>query len=189
MLLYPYFCIYFQTTAKTMVIPCLVYDRKEQPAQYWQGALTLLSLKKKFDPLVEHTISTHIVWFFLKFCFPGPDQNSVLHNVATSSTNCFLRVYQDNCIEQQERILFQANIFWLPNTDWPPKIYHFVKKAHAVNVKINALQLNNQRKYSGKNIPRWLSVCVGLIWTCNIKEETGKLYTKYCAQFQTFERF
>lgn len=34
LLLYPYIYMYFQTTAKTTAIPCLVYDRKEQPAQY-----------------------------------------------------------------------------------------------------------------------------------------------------------
>lgn len=179
--------MYFQTTAKTTAIPCLVYDRKEQPAQYWQAALRLLTPKRKFDPLVQCTVSPYIASIF-KFCFPGADQNSVFHNVATSSTSYFLQVYQDSWFGQQERILFQANIFLLPNGD-PPKMYHFVKKAHAVNVKMSALQLNSQRKYSSKNIPRWLSVCVSLIWTWNIKEETGDFHTQYCAQFQKIGRF
>lgn len=60
LLLYPYFCMYFQKTAKTMARPCFAYDSKEQPAQYCQDPCRFLTPKRKFDQLVQSITSPHV---------------------------------------------------------------------------------------------------------------------------------
>lgn len=57
-----YFTHTFQTTAKTMAIPCFAYDSKEKLAQYCQDACRIFTPKRKFDQLVQSIISPHIVF-------------------------------------------------------------------------------------------------------------------------------
>lgn len=97
----------------------------------------------KFDPLVQLTISIRIAWVFLNFAFLN--QTGTLYFIILPPIPPTISYESTMTAEMgSERESYSKQTFsdFHIQTD-PPKIYYVVKKAHAVTIKISALQFNS----------------------------------------------